>query len=158
MQHWKDYKTGIFCGQKRAGHALLYDKEIFSDNNGQILKGKIALLDNKLVISDSDLKALIIQQVSDYGITDTAEFIAEFGAMMRSGIIGVKKENNEIKYYINQNHKDTRQANCIINKNEFKKLIKLYLILGGTPEFNDNFKVENEVISISQKEVMETEF
>lgn len=154
IQHMKDYVSGLKLGQSRAGNALVYGKEIFSDIHGQILKGKIMLLDGKLVISDSDLKNLITQQVSDYGTTNCAEFIAEFGAMMRKGMIGAKQENGEIKYSINKVHKDARLNDCIIKKDEFAKLLKLYLLLGGTPEFNDNFVESNEVITVSQKEAM----
>ena len=158
LQHRKDYATGAPYGQKRAGHALVFDKEILSDCDDRILKGKIMFLDGDLVISNSDLKNLITQQVSSYATTDCAEFIAEFGAMIRKGIIGVKVENNEIKYLINQYHKDTRQKDCIINKEEFAKLIKLYLLLGGTPEFNNNFREYDEkIITVSQKEAMEIE-
>lgn len=158
LQHRKDYATGAPYGQKRAGLALVFDREILSDCDDRILKGKIMFLDGDLVISNSDLKNLITQQVSSYATTDCAEFIAEFGAMIRKGIIGVKVENNEIKYSINQYHKDTRQKDCIINKEEFAKLIKLYLLLGGTPEFNNNFREYDEkIITISQKEAMETE-
>ena len=157
IQHMKDYVSGLRLGQSRAGNALVYGKEIFSDVHGQILKGKIMLLDGKLVISDSDLKNLITQQVSDYGTTNCAEFIAEFGAMMRKGIIGAKQENGEIKYFINRAHKDARLEDCVINKEEFAKLLKLYLLLGGTPEFNDNFVEGDEVIAVSQKEAMEAD-
>lgn len=157
IQHMKDYVSGLRLGQSRSGNALVYGKEIFSDIHGQILKGKIMLLDGKLIISDSDLKNLIIQQVSDYGTTNCAEFIAEFGAMMRKGIIGAKVENGKIKYSINRVHKDARLADCVINKEEFAKLLKLYLLLGGTPEFNDNFIRGDKVITVSQKEAMEAD-
>lgn len=157
LQHLKDYVTGIKYGQRRAGAALIYGKNIFFDKDGQILKGKIELAGDKIFITDFDLKYLIEKLVSRYAATESAEFIAEFGAMMRKGVIEAKIENNEIKYSINKKYKDTRLQDSIINKNEFAKLLKLYLLLGGTPEFNNNFKRCGEIITISQKEVMETD-
>lgn len=157
LQHLKDYVTGIKYGQKRTGAALIYDKNIFSDEDGQILKGKIELAGDKIFIKDFDLKCLIEKLVSHYATTESAEFIAEFGAMMRKGVIGAKIEDNEIKYSINKKYKDTRLHDSTINKNEFAKLLKLYLLLGGTPEFNNNFKKRGEIITISQKEAMETD-
>ena len=158
IQHMKDYVSGLKYGQTRSGNALLYGKEIASDIHGQILKDKIMLLDGKLIISDSELKKLITQQVSDYATTNCAEFIAEFGAMMRKGIIGVKVENGEINYSINKSHKNSRLDDCVINKEEFARLIKFYLMVGGTPEINNNFTGGDEVITLSQKDALKVEF
>ncbi len=158
LQHRKDYAIGAPYGQKRSGLALIFDNKILSDCNGQILQDKIMFKDNEIYITNSDLKKLISQQVSAYATTSSAEYIAEFASLMRQGAIGVKIVDDEIKYYINPSYNDTRQEKCIIDKERFAKLVKLYLLLGGTPEFNDNFKVYNEkVISLSQKEAMETE-
>ncbi len=157
LQHLKDYTTGVKYGQKRAGAALIYDKNIFSDKDGQILKGKIELSGDKIFIKDCDLKCLIEKLVSRYAATESAEFIAEIGAMMRKGVVGAKIENDEIKYSINKKYKNTSLKDSTINKDEFAKLLKLYLLLGGTPEFNDNFIKSGEVITLTQKDVMEAD-
>ncbi len=155
LQHMKDYVSGLRCGQSRAGNALLYGNKIFSDIDGQILKGKISPMNGKIFFADKNIENLIANKISDYATTDSAEFIAEFGALMRKGVIGAKIENNEIKYSINKTYKDARLNERTINKEEFSTLVKLYLLLGGTPEFNNNFAKLNEIITISQKEALE---
>ena len=46
-------------------------------------------------------------------------------------------KKNKILYSIKKSYKNADFDNCTIGKNDFKTLLKVYGLVGGTPEFNN---------------------
>ncbi len=152
-QHRKDYLTGKPLGQTNSGLALMFNHKILHDMDGQILADKIDTMGNRIVFEDTELKELIKNKISDYATTNSGEFIAEFGAMMRRGIIGVwASDKGNILYSIKKNYKNEDMKPSTISKEEFKTLLQTYLLLGGTPEFN-NVIFSKDALLLAQQEV-----
>ncbi len=154
IQHKKDYLLGKPLGQKNSGLALEFDNKILHDCDGQILEGKIEKQGNNIVFVDEELKELIANKVSNYATTNSTEYIAELGAMMRRGTIGVCKsfKSDNILYSIKNNYENEDLEDCTINEEEFKTLLKVYGLLGGTPEFN-NAVYFKDAIGFTQEEI-----
>ncbi len=154
MQHKKDYLTGKPLGQKNSGLALMFNNKILQDCDGQILEGKIKKEGDKIIFTDEKLIKLIEDKVSNYATTNAGEYIAEIGSMMRQGTIGVCKsfKSDNILYSIKNNYKNEDLKDCTISEEEFKTLIKVYGLLGGTPEFNNAIYFK-DAIGFTQEEI-----
>lgn len=158
IQHRKDYLLGKPLGQINTGLALEFNHKILHDCDGQILEGKIKKQGNSIVFIDEELKELISEKVSRYATENASEYIAEVGAMMRSGTIGVCKspKSNNILYSIKEDYVNEDLEKAKINEKEFKTLLQVYGLLGGTPEFNNAIYCK-DAVGLTQEEIYSKE-
>ena len=101
---------------------------------------------------------MISKKVSRYATESATEYIAEVGAMMRSGTIGVCKspKSNNILYSIKEDYINEDLEESKINEEELKTLLQVYGLLGGTPEFN-NVIYCKDAIGLTQEEIYSKE-
>ena len=154
IQHQKDYLTGKSLGQSNSGLALICGNKILRDCDGQILADKIEKDGENIVFKDEKLKELIEDKVSVYAATNATEYIAEVGSMMRQGVIGVCKseKTDDALYSIKTTYINEDLNECSITPDEFKILLRVYGLLGGTPEFNNRIYFK-DAIGFKQDEI-----
>lgn len=158
IQHKKDYLTGKPLGQKNSGLALIFDNKILHDCDGQILEGKIEKEGEKIIFKDEKLIELIEDKVSNYAATNAGEYIADVGSMMRQGTIGVcpSMKSNNLLYSIKNNYKNEDLKDCTITEEEFKTLLRVYVLLGGTPEINNAIYCK-DAVGLTHEEIFAPE-